>query len=49
MSDLVSEKMKTTVKLPGNGADLAKDVADYVTDTVDEDGLYNAMKYYKLI
>ena len=33
----------------GNGADLAKDVADYVTDTVDEDGLYNAMKYYKLI
>ena len=42
-------EMAGTAISMGNGADLAKDVADYVTDTVDEDGLYNAMKHYKLI
>ena len=32
-----------------NGVDSLKAVADYVTDDIDEDGVYNALKYYKLI
>ena len=48
-NDIEMLEMVGTAIAMGNGADLAKDVADYVTDTVDEDGLYNAMKYYKLI
>lgn len=33
----------------GNAADVVKENADYVTDSVDEDGIYNALKYFKLI
>ena len=33
----------------GNGADEAKAVADYITDSVDEDGLAHAMKHFGLI
>lgn len=32
----------------GNAADFVKAVADYVTDSVDDDGIYNALKYYGL-
>ena len=32
----------------GNGGPEIKEAADYVTDDVDEDGLYNAFKYLKL-
>ena len=32
-----------------NGSDKTKSVADYITDDVNEDGLYNAFKYLKLI
>ncbi len=33
----------------GNGGPEIKEAADYITDDVDEDGLYNAFKYLKLI
>ena len=32
-----------------NGNDEVKQAASYVTDDVDQDGLYNAFKYLKLI
>ena len=32
-----------------NRSDKTKSVADYITDDVNEDGLYNAFKYLKLI
>ena len=32
-----------------NGSEKTKSVADYITDDVNEDGLYNAFKYLKLI
>ena len=48
-NDIEMLKMAGTAIAMGNGAELAKAVADYVTDTVDNDGLYNAMRHYKLI
>ena len=33
----------------GNGGPEVKEAADYITDDVNEDGLYNAFKYLKLI
>lgn len=33
----------------GNGVDAVKEKADYVTDKIDNDGLYKAFKYLKLI
>ena len=33
----------------GNGTDDAKGVADYVTDTLHDDGIYNACKHFGLI
>lgn len=33
----------------GNATEDVRQVADYVTDTVDEDGIYNALKHYCLI
>jgi Cof subfamily protein (haloacid dehalogenase superfamily) len=33
----------------GNSLDLVKEAADYVTDDIDKDGIYQALKYYKLI
>lgn len=33
----------------GNGIDELKSVADYVTDPVNENGIYNALKHFKLI
>lgn len=33
----------------GNSIDELKEVADYITDDIDEDGLYNALKYFELI
>ncbi len=33
----------------GNGTDDAKNVADYVTDSLHDDGIYNACKYFGLI
>ena len=33
----------------GNASDEVKAVADYVTDSVDEDGVYNALKHFGLI
>lgn len=33
----------------GNANDDVKEVADYVTDSVDEDGIYNALKHFNLI
>lgn len=48
-NDIEMLKMAGTAIAMGNGADSAKAVADYITDTVDEDGLYNAMKHFDLI
>ena len=48
-NDIEMLKMAGTAIAMGNGAELVKAVADYVTDTVDNDGLYNAMRHYKLI
>lgn len=33
----------------GNGCDAVKNVADYTTDTIDKDGVYNALKHYELL
>ena len=33
----------------GNGGPEIKEAADYITDSVDDDGLYNAFRYLKLI
>ena len=33
----------------GNAADVTKAAADYITDDIDEDGLYNALKHFGLI
>lgn len=33
----------------GNAGEDVKKIADYVTDDVDEDGIYNALKYFKII
>lgn len=33
----------------GSGGDEIKEMADYVTDAVDDDGLYNAFKHFELI
>ncbi len=33
----------------GNGSDEIKAIADYITDDVEENGLYNAFKHYSLI
>lgn len=33
----------------GNGTDEIKKIADYITDDIHEDGIYNAMKYLDLI
>lgn len=33
----------------GNGYEPVKKVADYITDDIDEDGLYNALKHFNII
>lgn len=33
----------------GNAIDKVKKASDYITDDIDNDGIYNAMKYFKLI
>ena len=33
----------------GNGEEQVKQIADYVTSDINEDGIYNACKHYKLI
>ena len=33
----------------GNADDEVKEAADYVTDTVDSDGIYKALKYYEVL
>lgn len=33
----------------GNGTTAAKQAADYVTDDIDSDGIYNALKHYEVI
>ena len=33
----------------GSGGEEIKAMADYVTDAVDEDGLYNAFRHFRLI
>lgn len=33
----------------GNASQTVKDAADHVTNTVDDDGIYQALKYLKVI
>jgi hydroxymethylpyrimidine pyrophosphatase-like HAD family hydrolase len=33
----------------GNAFDVAKNAADYITTSVDDDGILNAMRHFKLI
>ncbi|WP_251716442.1 Cof-type HAD-IIB family hydrolase [Lactobacillus agrestimuris] len=33
----------------GNGIDELKEIANYVTDDIEEDGIYNALKHYEVI
>lgn len=33
----------------GNGCDEAKEAADYITDDIDEDGIWNALKHFGLV
>lgn len=33
----------------GNSSAIVKDNADYITDDIDEDGIYNALKHFKVI
>ena len=33
----------------GNAKDSVKQAADYISDDIDEDGLYNAVKHFNLI
>ena len=33
----------------GNGSDNMKKIADYITESVDNNGIYNAVRYYGLI
>lgn len=33
----------------GNGVDVLKEKATYITDTVDNEGIYKALKHYELL
>ena len=33
----------------GNGTDAAKEAADYITDDIHQDGIYNGLKHFDLI
>lgn len=33
----------------GNGVDVLKERATYITDTVDNEGIYKALKHYELL
>ena len=33
----------------GNGVDVLKEKATYTTDTVDNEGIYKALKHYELL
>ncbi len=48
-NDLEMMKVVGTSIAMGNGSDDVKQVADHITDDVDEDGLYNALKHFGLI
>ena len=48
-NDLSMLKHAATGIAMGNGNDEVKAVADYVTTSVDDDGIVNALKYYKVL
>lgn len=48
-NDLPMFAMAGTTICMGNGMEVLKEKADYVTDSVVEDGIYNALKHYGLI
>ena len=33
----------------GNGKEMAKKAADYITTDIDDDGIYNALKHFDII
>ena len=44
-----ANKAIAMVSAMGKAANITKEAADYVTDDIDEDGLYNALKHFELI
>jgi len=48
-NDISMLKHAATGVAMGNGTDVLKAVADYVTTSVDENGIFNALKYFKII
>ena len=48
-NDLEMLKAVQTGVAMGNGEEQVKQIADYVTSDINEDGIYNACKHYKLI
>ena len=48
-NDIPMFEMAGTTICMGNGMDILKERASYVTDSVVDDGIYNALKHYGLI
>lgn len=48
-NDITMLKHATIGVAMGNAYDHVKAAADYVTDTVDEDGIFNALKYFNVL
>ncbi len=48
-NDLQMIKTAGTGVVMGNGIEELKAIADYITDPVDQDGIYNALRHFKLI
>ena len=48
-NDLEMFELAQTAVAMGNGNENVKAAADYITDSVDENGIYNGLKHYRLI
>jgi len=48
-NDISMLKYANVAVAMGNGLDSCKEVASYITDDIDEDGIYNAFKHFDLI
>ncbi len=49
VNDLDMFSVANTAIAMGNGSDIAKENADYITTPMSEDGIYNALKHFELI
>ncbi len=48
-NDIEMMKMCGVGVCMGNGTEVCKAAADYITDSIDEDGIYNALKHFEVI